>query len=148
MAEDINHVVLVGRLTKDSELRYTPSGFAICKMSLAVNRRRKQGDQWIDEGNFFDVTLLGKRGESLNPYLKKGQQLAIDGNLKQERWEQNGAKRSKVTIEAKNIQLLGGNNSSGGNSSRSSSQGGGSNPQNSQPSYQPQDDRFEDEIPF
>lgn len=107
MAEDLNRVVLIGRLTRDAELQYTNTGFAIGKMSIAVNRRRKQGDQWIDEGNFFDVTLFGKRAESLAQYLLKGNQIAVEGQLRQERWEQEGLKRSKVTIEATNIQLLG-----------------------------------------
>ena len=109
--EDLNKVILVGRCTKDSELTYTQSGYALCKISLATNRKRKDGDKWVDEANFFDVTLWGKRGESLSKYLVKGQQIAIVGQIKQDRWEQEGQKRSKVTVEAENIQLLGGNKS-------------------------------------
>jgi len=108
VSEDINKVILLGRLTRDSELQYTNSGYPLCKMSIASNTRKKQGEQWIDEANFFDITLWGKRGESLNQYLLKGSQIAIDGRLKQERWEKDGLKRSKVTIDAENIQLLGG----------------------------------------
>ncbi|MDA3956626.1 single-stranded DNA-binding protein [Oceanispirochaeta sp.] len=160
MAEDLNRVILVGRLTRDAELQYTNTGWAICKMGLAVNRRRKQGDQWVDEANFFDVTLFGKRAESLNQYLSKGTQLAVEGHLRQERWEQDGNKRSKVTIEATNIQLLGSKNDRGqtGDSSHQGNQQGTSTPRNSQPfeSYSKpekssgggQADRFEDDIPF
>ncbi|MCP4350692.1 MAG: single-stranded DNA-binding protein, partial [Desulfobacterales bacterium] len=108
MSQDINRVIQVGRLTKNAELSYTTTGFALTKMSIAVNRRKKQGDQWVDEANFFDVVIWGKRGEALQNYLVKGQQIAIEGELKQERWEKDGVKRSKVTIEASNIQLLGG----------------------------------------
>lgn len=115
MAEDINRVIIVGRLTKDSELMYTNTGYPICKFSIAVNRRRKQGEEWIDEANFFDVSLWGKRGESLNQYLAKGQQIACEGQLKQERWEQDGVKRSKVIIEANNIQLIGSKPEGSGN---------------------------------
>lgn len=107
MAEDINKVLLVGRLTREAELTYTGSGAALCKFSLAVNRRRKQGDHWIDEVNFFDIHLWGKRGESLHPYLSKGTQLAVEGQLRQERWNQDGVNRSRVSIEGINIQLLG-----------------------------------------
>lgn len=106
MAEDINSVTLVGRTTRDAELVYTSSGYPVLKFSLAVNRRRKSGEEWIDEGNFFDVNLWGKRGESLHRYLTKGVQVGVIGQLRQERWEQDGAKRSKVSIEAINIQLL------------------------------------------
>lgn len=154
MSEDLNRVILVGRLTRDAEIRYTNSGFALTKMSLAVNRRKKSGDQWVEEANFFDITLWGKRGEALIQYLTKGTQLAIEGQLRQERWEQDGAKRSKVTVEATNLQLL------GGRSDRTSNAGGGafsgafsqqSPAAKNQPpapvSGRPEND-FEDDIPF
>lgn len=108
MAEDINRIILVGRLTRDCELTYTQSGVALAKISIAVNRRKKNGDQWVEEASFFDITMWGKRGEALSNYLVKGQQIAVDGQLKQDRWEQDGQKRSRVVIEASNIQLLGG----------------------------------------
>ncbi|MDR0710577.1 MAG: single-stranded DNA-binding protein [Spirochaetaceae bacterium] len=106
---DINHVVLVGRLTRDAELKYTAGGQAVCKFSIAVNRRKKSGEQWVDEANFFDIVLWGRQGESLNQYLLKGKQVGIEGELRQDRWEQDGQNRSKVEIVANNLQLLGGN---------------------------------------
>ncbi len=108
MANDINKVVIVGRLTRDSELSFTNSGFALTKFSIATNRRKKSGDTWEDEANYFDCIIWGKRGEALNNYLKRGQQVAVEGELKQERWEKDGVKRSKVTIEVTNLQLIGG----------------------------------------
>ncbi|MGF7108199.1 single-stranded DNA-binding protein [Treponema pedis] len=105
---DINHVVLVGRLTRDAELRYTSSGIAVCNFAIAVNRRRKNGDEWSEETSFFDVVLWGRQGESLNQYLIKGKQVAIDGELRQNRWEQDGQTRSRIEIVANNLQLLGG----------------------------------------
>lgn len=107
MASDINKLIIIGRLTRDSELSYTNSGFAITKLSIATNRRKKSGDTWEDEANFFDVVIWGKRGEALNQYLIKGQQVCIEGELRQERWEKDGVKRSKVSIEANNLQLIG-----------------------------------------
>jgi single-strand DNA-binding protein len=104
---DINHVILVGRLTRDAELKYTANGQAVCKFSIAVNRRRKQGEQWVDEANFFDVVVWGRQGESLNQYLVKGKLIGVDGELRQDRWEQDGQNRSKVEIVANNLQLLG-----------------------------------------
>jgi single-strand DNA-binding protein len=111
---DINHVVLVGRLTRDAELKYTAGGQAVCKFSVALNRRRKNGEQWVDEAHFFDVVLWGRQGEALNQYLVKGKQVGVDGELRQDRWEQDGQSRSKVEIVANNIQLLGGNAPGGG----------------------------------
>lgn len=106
--EDINCVVINGRLVRDSELSYTNSGTAICKFSIASNGRKKVGDSYQDEAHFFDVTVWAKRGEALHQYLLKGVAVSCSGHLKQERWEKDGQKRSKVSIEATNIQLLGG----------------------------------------
>lgn len=104
---DLNSVALVGRLTRDAELKYTPSGVAISSFSIAVNRSRRNGDQWIEEANFFDINLFGKSAESLKPYLIKGQQVAINGELRQDRWEKDGQKFSRVNVVANNIQLVG-----------------------------------------
>jgi single-strand DNA-binding protein len=120
---DLNHVVLIGRLTRDAELKYTANGQAVCKFSIAVNRRRKSGEQWVDEPNFFDVVLWGRQGETLNQYLVKGKQVGVDGELRQDRWEQDGQNRSRVEIVASNLQLLGGGAS--GASGGASSYGGG-----------------------
>ena len=114
MAADLNHVTLIGRLTRDAELKYTSAGFAISTFSIAVNRRRKNGDQWMEEASFFEINLYGKSAESLKPYLTKGKQVAVDGELRQDRWEQDGQPRSKVVIAANNVQLLGGNAVSNG----------------------------------
>ncbi|MDR1747813.1 MAG: single-stranded DNA-binding protein [Spirochaetaceae bacterium] len=110
---DVNHVILIGRLTRDAELKYTSGGMAVCKFSLALNRRRKNGDQWVEEANFFDIVLWGRAGEAINQYLIKGKQVAVEGELRQNRWEQDGQARSKVEIMATNVQLLGGGGSSG-----------------------------------
>jgi len=105
---DVNHVILIGRCTRDAELKYTSGGMAVCKFAIAVNRRRKQGEQWVDEASFFDIVLFGRAGESINQYLVKGKQVAVEGELHQNRWEQDGQSRSKVEINASNVQLLGG----------------------------------------
>ncbi len=123
MAADINQIVIVGRLTRDAELKTTQTGFSVGSMSIAVNRTRKQGDQWVSEANFFDVSLMGRQAEALMPYLKKGKQIAINGELRQNRWQQDGQNRSRVDIVASNVQLLGGN-SGGENGGNGYSQGG------------------------
>lgn len=151
---DLNHVILIGRLTRDAELKYTANGQAVCKFSVAVNRRRKNGDQWVDEANFFDVVLWGRAGETLNQYLVKGKQVAVEGELRQDRWEQDGQNRSKVEIMANNIQLLGGGQ---GGASSPNGEGGFAPsrrqteaPQGKDPSIHdgPVDDGFADDIPF
>lgn len=105
---DINSVVIVGRLTRDAELKYTTGGTAVSKLGIAVNKRVKKGDEWTEQASFFDVTLWGKMAEGLYQYLVKGKQIAIEGELEQERWEKDGQAHSKVTITASNVQLLGG----------------------------------------
>jgi single-strand DNA-binding protein len=105
---DINNVVLVGRLTRNAELKYTNTGMPVSKVGIAINRRRKKDNQWIEEVNFFDVVIWGKVAEALNPYLVKGKQIGVQGELRQNKWEQDGQPRSKVEVIANNIQLLGG----------------------------------------
>ena len=107
---DLNQVSIIGRLTRDAENRATGSGLYVCNFSIAVNRRKKNGDQWEDEANFFDVTLFGKQAENLHRHLVKGKRVAISGELRQERWQQDGQNRSKVGIIADNVQLLDGGN--------------------------------------
>ena len=107
---DINHVTLVGRLTRDAELKYTNSGQAVSNISLAVNQRRRRDEQWVDEAHFFDCVVWGRTAEVLNTYLVKGKQVGIEGQLRQNRWEQEGRTRSRVEIWVNNIQLLGGRN--------------------------------------
>jgi single-strand DNA-binding protein len=109
MANDLNVVTLIGRLTRDPELTYANSGTAICKFSLAVNRRKKVADnKWEDEASFFDCSMFGKSAESITQYLEKGKQVSILGELRQNRWEQDGQSRSKVEIVVNSLQLLGG----------------------------------------
>ena len=103
---DINRVIEIGRLTRDAEVSYAPGGMAIAKFSIAVNRRVKNGDGWADEPNYFDVQVFGKQAEGLKPFLLKGKMVGIDGYLKQDRWEKDGQKFSKVTINANDIELL------------------------------------------
>jgi single-strand DNA-binding protein len=147
---DLNHVVLVGRLTRNAELKYTNNGGAVSKFSIAINQRRKKEDQWVDEAHFFDIVLWGKTAESLNQYLVKGKQVGIEGQLRQNRWEQEGQARSKVEIFATNVMLLGGGSGGGGrqagapSEARSSGGGGGDLPEGGAPAP----DTFEDDIPF
>ena len=108
MANDLNVVALSGRLTRESELRYTNGGMAICRFSLAVNRRTKKGDNWEDEASFFDCSMFGKSAEGVNQFLEKGKQVNVVGELRQNRWEQDGESRSRVEVIVNNLQLIGG----------------------------------------
>ena len=158
MAADLNHVTLIGRLTRDAELKYTSGGFAVSNFSVAVNRRRKSGDQWMEEASFFEINLYGKSAENLKPYLTKGKQVALDGELRQDRWEQDGQSRSKVVIVANNVQLLGGSPSGGSSAPSSRTQperDGGWRRQPAEPGPQEYPDAgsamdadFPDDIPF
>jgi single-strand DNA-binding protein len=141
---NLNHVILIGRLTRDSELKYTNSGMAVARLSIAVNRRKRSGDQWTEEANFFDITVFGKTAENLSQYLVKGKEIAVEGELRQNRWEQDGQPRSKVEVVANNVQLLGGPK---GGETRGSSQSYG-NDQVERYTPGGGDDGFEDDIPF
>ena len=112
---DINSVSIIGRMTRDMDYAFTSTGVAIGKISLAVNHMKK------DEVSFLDVKVFGKLAENLKPYLLKGKQIGVTGFLKQERWEKDGQKFSRVIINADSIELLGGN--SNGSSNNNSSYG-------------------------
>ena len=111
MPSNINRVVLVGNLTRDPELRHTPSGTAVCSLRIAVNSRQKNSatGEWGEKPNYFDVTVWDKQGENCAQYLSKGRPVAIDGRLDWREWEaQDGTKRQAVQIIADNVQFLGG----------------------------------------
>ncbi len=149
---DLNHVVIIGRLTRDAELKYTANGGqAVSKIAVAVNRRKKNGDTWEDEASFFDVVIWGRQAENLNQYLLKGKQVAVEGELRQDRWQQDGQNRSKVEIVAQNVQLLGGGNSGGESEAKQQKKSSGNNSHSSVPSHffvPESDDGFVDDIPF
>jgi len=115
---NINRVVLVGNLTRDPELRHTPSGTAVCSLRLAVNTRRKdESGQWTDKPNYFDVTVWGAQGENCANYLSKGRPVAIEGRLEWREWEASdgSGKRQATEIVANSVQFLGSRDGGGGN---------------------------------
>jgi single-strand DNA-binding protein len=109
--QNINVVVITGNLTRDPELRSTPGGTSVCKLRVAVNSRRKDGQtgEWVDKPNFFDVTVWGGQGESCANYLAKGRPVAIEGRLDWREWEakDGSGKRQSVEIIANSVQFLG-----------------------------------------
>ena len=112
----INKVVLTGNLTRDAELRYSQSGMAISSIGIAVNDRTKNSStgEWEDYANFFNCVMFGKRAEALDPYLKKGQKVGIDGKLRYSAWESEGQRRSKVEVVVDDLELLGSRGNGGG----------------------------------
>ncbi|MDH7502246.1 MAG: single-stranded DNA-binding protein [Verrucomicrobiota bacterium] len=110
MAANFNKVILVGNLTRDPEVRYTPKGVAIAKVGLAINRvwRTETGEQ-REETTFVDIDVFGRTAEIVGQYLRKGSPALFEGRLRLDTWEdkQSGQKRSKLTIVAETVQLLG-----------------------------------------
>jgi single-strand DNA-binding protein len=107
-ATNINRVIITGNLTRDPELRSTSGGTPVCSLRVAVNSRRKEGDQWVDKPNYFDVTVWGSQGENCAQYLAKGRPVAIDGRLNWREWEdKEGNKRQTIDIIADSVQFLG-----------------------------------------
>lgn len=116
-ASNINVVVITGNLTRDPELRSTPGGTSVCKLRVAVNSRRKDGQsgEWVDKSNYFDVTVWGAQGENCANYLSKGRPVAVEGRLDWREWEdKDGGKRQGVEIIANSVQFLGSRDGSGG----------------------------------
>ena len=141
-----NKVILLGNLTRDPELRYTPQGAAVCEFALALNYQytNKQTGQKVEEVSFIDIVAWGKTGEICAEYLKKGRQVMIEGRLKQDRWEaQDGKKMSKVRVTAENVQFVGSRPAGEGGGAAPGGKGGGAPaPEDGPPPGQ------EEDIPF
>jgi single-strand DNA-binding protein len=124
----INRVILYGNLTRDPELKYIPSGTAVCEIGMAMNDRRKgpNGD-WIEETTFVDVTLWSRSAEIASEYLSKGSPVMIEGRLKLDTWEKDGKKNSKLRVVADRLHLVGskGGSGGGGGGRGGASRGGG-----------------------
>lgn len=105
----LNRVVLVGNLTRDIDLRSTPSGKSVTTLRIAVNRRwKKESGETVDNADYFNVVAWGKLAELCNEYIGKGSPIAVDGRLQSRSWEtQEGQKRATVEVVAENIQFLG-----------------------------------------
>ncbi|HXR28010.1 MAG TPA: single-stranded DNA-binding protein [Solirubrobacteraceae bacterium] len=106
----INRVVLVGRLTRDPELRVLPSATNVCGLRIACNSRRRDGDgSYVERPNFFDVNVYGAGAESVASYTRKGSRVAIDGRLEWREWETaDQQKRQAVSVVADLVQFLDG----------------------------------------
>ncbi len=171
MAASYNRVILLGNLTRDPEIRYTPSGTAVTDVGLAVNDRRKNSEgQWVDETTYVDVTLWGRTAEVAGEYLSKGSPVLIEGRLKLDSWETgDGQKRNKLRVVCERMQMVGarggagGGAGGGGTAGGAAAGGGGAKPpqQRNGDAYSqdvPPDDSYgvppgaggtpEDEIPF
>jgi single-strand DNA-binding protein len=103
----LNKVFLIGRLTRDPEIRFLPSGSQVTSFTLAVNRAYRSGNEWKEETYFFDIEAFGMLAERLGKQLNKGTQILVEGQLRQDRWETaSGEKRVKVKIIAERVSLM------------------------------------------
>lgn len=119
---NFNKVFLMGNMTRDPELRYTPNGTPLCEFGMAINRSWTSRDgETREETCFVDVTMWGRRGEVISEYFSKGQPIFIEGRLKLDQWETPDGKRSKLSVVAENFEFIG--SPRGGSGSSQSGQG-------------------------
>jgi single-strand DNA-binding protein len=148
---NLNRVLLIGNLTRDPELRYTPKGTAVVDIGLAVNRVYSGEDgEKKEETTFVDVTFWGRQAEIAGQYLKKGRPVFIEGRLQLDTWDdkQTGQKRSRLRVVCENMQLLGSRpEAEGSPSTPRRSPGSSAPPQRSEP-RDPDLDVEPDDIPF
>ncbi len=117
MAANLNKVLLMGNLTRDPEVKYTPKGTAVGDLSMAINDSYKAQDGTIKEVvTYVDVEVWGRTAENCKQYLSKGRPVFVEGQLKLDQWEQDGQKRSKLKVRADRVQFLGSPGGSGGGS--------------------------------
>jgi single-strand DNA-binding protein len=102
-----NKIILVGNLTRDPEMRYTPQGTSVCNFGLAVNRKYKQGEETKEEVTFINIVVFGRQADVCGQYLNKGSAVLIEGRLQERRWEtEDGQKRSRHEVVAQNVRFL------------------------------------------
>lgn len=109
-----NKVILIGNLTKDPELRYTPQGTPVCTLRLASTNKYKSGDSMKDDTLFINVIVWGKQGETAAQHLAKGRSVLVEGRLQERRWETDGQKKSIVEVVANVVRFLGRRDEGGG----------------------------------
>ena len=149
MARSLNQVTLMGNLTRDPELRQTPTGQNVCSFSLALNRSYKDASgEWQEATDYIDIVAWGPLAERVAQYLSKGRRCLVQGRLQSRSWEQDGNKRSKVEVLANDVTFLdsrgGGGDDNGGSNYSSSNSGGSSNSSKPAPSKKKDDVVIED----
>ncbi len=146
-----NKVILMGNLTRDPEVRYTPKGSAVTDIGLAVNRvYTPEGGEKREEVTFVDVTLWGRTAEIAGEYLKKGRPVLIEGRLQLDSWDdkQSGQKRSKLKVIGETMQLIGSRPGAGGGESDDAPRSGGGRTTSPPPPRSSSSEPDDDEIPF
>lgn len=144
MARSVNQVIIMGNLTRDPELRQTPSGQSVVSFSLALNRSYKdQSGEWQEATDYIDVSAWGPLAERVAQYMTKGRRCLVQGRLQSRSWEQDGQKRSKVDVLANDVTFLDGRGE-GGEGSGAGSFGGGNNASNGNGSGKKDDVAIED----
>ena len=114
MARSVNQVILMGNLTRDPEVRQTPTGQSVCSFSLALNRSYKDGSgEWKEVTDYIDIVAWGPLGERVGQYMSKGRRALVQGRLQSRSWEQDGQKRSKVEVLANDVTFLDGRGGGG-----------------------------------
>lgn len=120
MARSVNQVILLGNLTRDPDLRQTPSGQSVCSFSLALNRSYKdQNGDWQEATDYVDCVCWAQLAERVSQYLSKGRRVLVQGRLQSRNWEQDGQKRSKVEVLANDVTFLDGRQDGDGGSASS-----------------------------
>ena len=128
MARSVNQVILMGNLTRDPELRQTPSGQSVVSFSLALNRAYKdQSGEWQEATDFIDVVAWGPLAERVAQYMTKGRRALVQGRLQSRSWEQDGQKRNKVEVLANDVTFLDGRGEGEGGGSSNNAPAGSSN---------------------
>ncbi len=157
---NLNKVMLIGNLTRDPELRYTPKGTAVADIALAINRVwNNEQNQRQEETTFVDITLWGRQAELAQQYLTKGRGCYIEGRLQMDTWDdkQSGQKRSKLKVVAESLQFLpqggqgggeGGQRAENGQGQRPAQNSGGARRNDPPPRDTGNPDDFDDDIPF
>jgi single-strand DNA-binding protein len=148
---NLNKVMLIGNVTRDPEIKYTPKGSAVCDLGIAVNRVfTPEGGERREETTFVDITLWGRQAEIAGEYCKKGRSIYIEGRLQLDTWEDktSGQKRSKLRVVGENFQLLGPRPGGSGGGEQSQGRPSNQSPRDSRGSSAPASGQTRQEAPL
>jgi single-strand DNA-binding protein len=149
MAASLNKVLLMGNLTRDPEVKYTPKGTAVCDLAMAMNDSYKAQDGTIKETvTYVDVEVWGRTAENCKQYLTKGRPIFVEGQLRLDQWEQEGQKRSRLKVRADRVQFLGGGGAGGGSGRTGGEQRASSPSDTGRPAARPASTVSEDRPPL
>ena len=145
MATGLNKVMLIGNLGQDPEVRFTAGGLAICNFSIAINERKKDGEEWVEHVEWVRIACFGKTAENVGKYMEKGKSVHVEGKIQTRSYEKDGEKKWSTEVIASNVLFLSGQ---GGEQKQSASPAAKKSNGGKKPPQEKDEAFYDDDLPF